>query len=307
MRLGFTIRIYGSPGLSSYYKGRSLLAVPDLSVNLAYLRDILHYLRANDIHMYRMHSRLLPWREKEIFKQIREYARELALVGELARQFDVRLSFHPYHLGLSVPDEERARRNQILLEALAALLEAMGLGPEAVIVLHVGGVHEGKEPSRERFLKRYEALPACTRARLVLENDDRRFAHEDVRFIHQRCGIPLVFDNLHHQVLNPGRIPFHEALAYSLGTWPEHVVPKVHFSTPRTEMRFFERTSRIKVPTWTEHSDFVNPFEFISFMQAAKGLRPFDVMLEAKARDIALLKLREDLRRFAPELAQILS
>jgi UV DNA damage endonuclease len=32
-------------------------------------------------------------------------------------------------------------------------------------------------------------------------------------------------------------------------------------------------------------------------------LLPFDVMLEAKARDLALLQLRDDLLRFAPDLA----
>jgi UV DNA damage endonuclease len=57
------------------------------------------------------------------------------------------------------------------------------------------------------------------------------------------------------------------------------------------------------MPTWTEHSDFINPFEFIAFLRMAQDLRPFDVMLEAKARDLALLKLREDLHRFAPDLA----
>jgi UV DNA damage endonuclease len=38
-------------------------------------------------------------------------------------------------------------------------------------------------------------------------------------------------------------------------------------------------------------------------MEGARGLPPFDAILEAKAADLALLRLREDLRRFAPEIA----
>ena len=37
--------------------------------------------------------------------------------------------------------------------------------------------------------------------------------------------------------------------------------------------------------------------------RTARGLPPFDIMLEAKAADMALLRLREDLRRYAPEVA----
>jgi UV DNA damage endonuclease len=36
----------------------------------------------------------------------------------------------------------------------------------------------------------------------------------------------------------------------------------------------------------------------------AANLRPFDIMLEAKAKDLALLRLREQLARFAPELSK---
>jgi UV DNA damage endonuclease len=56
-------------------------------------------------------------------------------------------------------------------------------------------------------------------------------------------------------------------------------------------------------PRHGQHADYIQPFEFADFVVAARGQPPFDVMLEAKAADLALLRLREDLRRFAPELA----
>jgi UV DNA damage endonuclease len=46
-------------------------------------------------------------------------------------------------------------------------------------------------------------------------------------------------------------------------------------------------------------------FEFATLIAAAHGLPPFDIMLEAKAADMALLRLREDLRRYAPEAAAL--
>jgi len=55
-------------------------------------------------------------------------------------------------------------------------------------------------------------------------------------------------------------------------------------------------------PVWTGHADFVNPFEFVHFLGAADGL-VFDVMLEAKGKDLALLRLRRDLPRYVPEHA----
>jgi UV DNA damage endonuclease len=55
-------------------------------------------------------------------------------------------------------------------------------------------------------------------------------------------------------------------------------------------------------PVWTGHADFNHPFEFIAFMRQMSDLE-FDVMLEAKAKDLALLKLRQDLLRYAPDVA----
>ncbi len=53
---------------------------------------------------------------------------------------------------------------------------------------------------------------------------------------------------------------------------------------------------------FTGHADFVNPFEFATLMRTLDGL-DFDIMLEAKAKDLALLRLRPDLLRYAPDVA----
>ena len=55
-------------------------------------------------------------------------------------------------------------------------------------------------------------------------------------------------------------------------------------------------------PIWTGHADYIHPFEFMSFMRQAKDLA-FDVMLEAKVKDMALIRLRPDMLRYAPDVA----
>ena len=59
----------------------------------------------------------------------------------------------------------------------------------------------------------------------------------------------------------------------------------------------------LQPPVWTGHADFCQPFEFIAFMRLLDGLK-FDVMLEAKSKDLALLRLRRDLQRYAPDVAK---
>jgi UV DNA damage endonuclease len=157
---------------------------------------------------------------------------------------------------------------------------------------------------------RYEGLPAVARQRLVLENDDASYSVGDIHRIHQQTGLPLVFDYLHFLNHNPEGLSLTEALALTLDTWPPDVTPKVHFSSPSTAMRTVEhrgshkrgRRLVLRRPRPTQHADFIDPFAFITFLRQTQGLRAFDVMLEAKAKDLALLRLRDDLDRFAPGL-----
>ena len=312
MRLGFAVKVLGQPNLKSN-DSRRWQNGPHLSVSLAYVRDILIYMRKAGMRMYRLSSELAPYVTHpdlpQFHQQIDACRTELGEIGRLARRDDVRLSFHPgAYVVLNSPDETVAVKSIADLNKQAELLDAMALDARAVVVVHVGGTYEAKDAALDRFVARWEALAETTRRRLVLENDERNFAVEDTWALHQRTGIRLVFDNLHHLNHNPSGLTTWEALALCLNTWPPDVVPKIHFSSPRTEMRIMERrngsTGRLeqvlKPPLWTQHADFVNPWEFITLLEQARGLRDFDVMLEVKAKDLALLRLREDVRRFAP-------
>jgi UV DNA damage endonuclease len=315
MRLGFVVKPLARPELRSH-DSRRWQNSPHLSVSLAYLRDVFTYLAEAKIAMYRISSELAPYATHpdmpQFHRQVEQCAAELEQVGAIARAADLRLSFHPaQHVVLNAPGPDLVARSVADLVVQATILDSMDLGPEAVVVIHVGGVYGDREAARERFAGNYEALPEAARRRLALENDDVRFGVADTLWIHERTGIRLVFDNLHHRLNNPDGRPSRDALAACLATWPADVRPKIHFSSPRTEWLVDggdgSQPAEVRQTRWNYHSDYVNPFEFIDFVRLAEALRPFDVMLEVRAKDLALRQLRDDLTRFAPDLVAKLS
>ena len=314
LRLGVPVKIMGNPELKSHDARRST-SQPHLKVSLGYLDAIFDYLAKHKISMYRMSSDLAPYATHPDMPQfhdmVRDSAADLAAIGEKARQLGLRLSFHPSQfIVLNSPDQNLVRKSIWDLASQAEMLDLMGMGPEAVLVVHVGGVYDDKDAARARWVETWPTLPEPVRRRLVLEHDDLRFSAADVLWIHQHTGVRLIFDHQHFWCLNPEGANMRQTLEAILRTWPDGVRPKVHFSSPRTELRQLVRKDRktgksVSVnaaPVWTGHADFVNPFEFITFMRVAEGLT-FDVMLEAKVKDLALIKLRPDLVRYAPDVA----
>ena len=311
MRLGFVVKPLARPELRSH-DSRRWQNNPHLSVSLAYLRDVFTYLAEAKISMYRISSELAPYATHpdmpQFHRQVEQCAAELAQAGAIARSFGLRLSFHPgQHVVLNAPGPDLVARSAADLVVQAAILDSMDVGPEAVVVTHLGGVYGDREASRERFVRNFEALPEAARRRLALENDDVRFGVADTLWVHERTGIRLVFDILHHRLNNPDGCASRDALAACLATWPADVRPKIHFSSPRTEWLVDggegSQPAEVRQTRWNYHSDYVNPFEFIDFLRMAEGVRPFDVMLEVRAKDLALRQLCDDLTRFAPYLA----
>lgn len=183
MRLGFAVKVIGQAGLKEH-DSRRWQNNPHLSVSLAYLRDIFEYLRRQRIAMYRMSSDLAPYLTHpeltQFHGQIEECAAELTAIGHLARAIGLRLSFHPsQYVVLNAPDETLTARSAWEITTQAEMLDHMGLDDEAVVVVHVGGVYEGREAARERFVAAFERLPEPARRRLALENDDTRFGVAD--------------------------------------------------------------------------------------------------------------------------------
>ncbi|HEV2786985.1 MAG TPA: UV DNA damage repair endonuclease UvsE [Solirubrobacteraceae bacterium] len=304
-RLGFAVKVLNDGGLPSH-DTRRWSSGPHLRHSLERLRDILDFLDRRDIRMYRLPTALAPYASHpdlpQFHDQVRECAEELAQIGLLARERGIRLSSHPaqYTVLNSVNAGTRAAA-VAELEVQAALLDAMGLGRDAVVVLHVGGMAGGRDAALDRFLAGFEQLTDRARERLVIENDDRSFALADVLALSERTGLRVVWDVLHHRCHDPAGIPDRQALAAALATWDDATPPKVHFSSPRLDVqtRRVRNGRRVQtryvLPQLRAHADLVDPIGFEQFLRGAPAGRDFDVMLEAKAKDLALLRLREQL------------
>jgi UV DNA damage endonuclease len=304
-RLGFAVKVLGEGGLRSH-DARRWSSGPHLRHSLVMLREIVAYLDRHDLRMYRMATALAPYGSHpdlpQFHDQVRECAEELAELGGLVRAAGIRLSTHPgQYTVLNSEDPAVQAAAAAELGVQASLLDAMGLGEEAVVVLHVGGAAGGREAAFDRFRRGLEGLSDPARARLVIENDDRSFALVDVLALAERTGLRVVWDVLHHRCRDPAAIPDAEAMAAAFATWPAGTTPKVHFSSPRLHVE--ERvtregrrvTRRTVLPQLRAHADLIDPIAFEYFIRSAAGGRPFDVMLEAKAKDLALLRLREQL------------
>jgi UV DNA damage endonuclease len=303
-RLGFAVKVLGGGGLPSH-DTRRWQSEPHLRVSLERLAAIFDYLEEIDVRMYRMTSDLVPYGTHpdlpQFHRQVEECAEELAALGRRAAAAGLRLSSHPGQYIVLNSEKPEVRAAAVRdLDLQAALMDAMGLGPEAVVVLHVGGATGGADAALDRFLAGFELLGERARARLVIENDDRSFGLAAVLELASRTGMRVVWDALHHRCHDPDRIPVGEALSLALATWRDGSIPKIHYSSPRTAVeerrkrvgRRVER--RIVLPPLRAHADMIDPIGFERFLLDAAG-REFDVMLEAKAKDLALLRLRDQL------------
>ena len=163
-----------------------------------------------------------------------ERRRARAPSARKARRLDIRLSFHPsQYILLNSPDPELTRKSIWDLSSQAEMLDRMGLGPEAVLVTHVGGVYGDREASRARWIEGWRAVPrACPappRAR------ERR--HPLLR--RRRALDPRAHRRAAHLRLPALLVPEPRAAATCRRRWrrssrpgPTGVRPKIHFSSP---------------------------------------------------------------------------
>ena len=319
MRLGFAVKVLGKAGLKSN-DARRWQNAPHLRVSIEYAHAIFDYLAAAEISMYRLSSDFAPYFTHpdlpQFHHQIAECKSELAALGARAAELNLRLSFHPsQYILLNSPNEKLTKTAIEDFQAQAEMLDLMGQNDEGIVVTHVGGVYGDRAAAMQRFIANHKTLPEPARRRLVLENDDVSWGVSDVLKIHEATGIRCVFDHQHHHCVNPDKRGADEACAAMLQTWSGRGKPKIHFSSPRIEPRIIERKDKttgkkIKseaAPLASQHADYIDAETFIAFARnvasrcSSGSTPPFDVMCEAKAKDLAVLKLRNDLQQSAPE------
>src|SRR4051812_18741587 len=155
------------------------------------LHGVLDHLERAGISMYRMTAALAPYATHpdlpQFHRQVEEAHDELAALGDRADTLGIRLSSHPSQYIVLNSQDPAVRAAAVRdVELQARIMDVMGLGPEAVVVLHVGGAAGGFDAAMDRFLEGFEELSDRARERLVIENDDRTFGLRHVLDLHRR-------------------------------------------------------------------------------------------------------------------------
>jgi UV DNA damage endonuclease len=256
------------------------------------LANTLRILKANyydNISVYRFTSKLIPLCTHPQFLSwdyISDLKDEFEQIGAFVKEHGMRVSLHPDHFTLlNSPKPEVQQASLCDLEYHRHVLEAMKLSTDAKLVMHVGGKYENKTLAIERFKTQFTSLPTELRSRIVLENDDRCFTAAEVLRLAKEIAVPMVLDIHHHQILNDGE-SVSDLLPEIFNTWGKET-PKVHISSPKS----------LKEPR--SHADFIEVDSVIRFLKVAQSLKKdFDLMVEAKQKDLALYKLGNDLKEY---------
>jgi UV DNA damage endonuclease len=257
-----------------------------LQGNLATTLRIMRYNIARHIEVYRFTSKTVPLATHpltENWDYISEFRDQWQEIGSVIKKHNLRVSAHPDHytlLNSTLPEVLEASIKD--LDYHVSIFEAMELPVQPQLVIHTGGLYKDKKQSIERFLQIYNTLPPKIKLRIMLENDDKSYSAADVLGICKTAGCPMVLD-IHHHFCNNSGEELNLIWPQIIQTW-RGLIPKIHLSSPKNDKQI------------RSHADFINIQDFLPFLQMAREFdHDFDVMVEAKQKDLAMFKLLDQL------------
>jgi len=243
--------------------------------NLACLEAILACNRARGFLYFRISSDLIPFASHPVCSVDwrSQFCADFRAVGRRIREAGMRIAMHPDQFTLlNSPNPEIRTRSVAELAYHAQVLDALELSPEAKIQIHIGGVYGDRESAKDRFVETYRHLPEAIRRRLVIENDDRQYPLFEAIDIHGRCGVPVLLDVLHDQILTSGW-SLSEALRRAGKSWgPCDGLPLLDYSQQRPGARS------------GAHIEHLRAAPFRAFLRESAGF-DFDLMLEIKDKE----------------------
>lgn len=250
--------------------------------NILDLQKILKWNSENEIFVYRMSSDMFPWLSEWNPIDDEEIVNHLRYTGKLIQIFKQRVSFHPGPFNVLGSLNPRVVANTIdELNKHAAIMDAMKLSKNRnyLINIHINHTKPNKDEAIKRWIDGYNNLSDSAKRRLTIENDDKPacFTVKDLMPISKELNIPIVFDNLHWEC-NPGDQTFMEAFNDAKSTWKD-ITQLVHWSSSKL---LFEDKQVKKLA----HADYI--------YEQIPEIFQCDIEIEAKAKDLALLKYRKE-------------
>ena len=247
------------------------------------LFTILEWNNKHNIKCFRLSSDIFPWASEYGIENSPYYKRIetiLQACGKYATDNGIRITSHPGPFNVLVSPREHVVENTITdLSLHGKVFDMLGLSrtPYNKLNIHCNGVYGDKISAMDRFCKNFEKLSPAGQTRLTVENDDKAsmYSVKDLMYIHERIGIPIVFDYHHHKFCT-GDLSEEEALKLAVSTWGD-IKPVVHYSESKS---LHESNDKLKPQA---HSDY------ISSVPNTYGL-DVDIMVEAKAKELSILE-----------------
>ena len=257
--------------------------------NLTNLEKIIDYNIKNNIHFYRLTSKLIPLATiNEInIDYINKYQEYYQKIAKKIKDNNLRIDTHPDQFCILNSTKKDIILNSInILKYHYNILNALNI-KNKIIILHIGSSVLGKQNSIKRFINNFNKLPLYLKESIALENDDKIYNIKDCLELCEKLNIPMVLD-YHHHLCNNDNLNIDIYLKRIFNTW-HNLPPKIHFSSPKNNTKKDFRT----------HHDYIDPIEFIKFLDKIKHLNiDLDIMLECKAKDEALFKLTRQLKYY---------
>jgi len=270
------------------FDAKGLPYVSELVIeNLKDTLKLLEYNIKNNIYIYRMSSDSFPWMSEYEFSDLPKFPAihtYLKLIGKKVKDHGIRVSYHPGPFNVLASENPSVVQKTISeLNKHAELMDLMELDQTTFypINIHINTTQPTRELAAERFCKEFENLSESCKKRLVVENDDGANQYSVKMlydWVYQVIGIPITFDQ-HHYNYGPQDQTMEEALRLAHSTWKTRAL--THMSSPKT----LEDTSGKN----TAHADYI--YEEIKTF----GL-DFDTEIEAKAKDLAVFKYRQQFK-----------
>jgi UV DNA damage endonuclease len=244
----------------------------------------LQFCADHGIGCFRVNSQILPLKthptcgyEVEELPDGDEIVRRFKACGRFVKKNKLRTCFHPDQfvvLNSQKPDIVDSSIRE--LEYQAEVAEWIGAN---VVNIHGGGAYGDKQKALADFARNLDRLSSRTRKRLTVENDDKIFTPADLLPICKATGVPLVYD-VHHHRCNPDNLSVEQATKKAMATWDRE--PMFHLSSPLEGW---------DGPKPERHHDFIDVKDFPDCWRR----RTITVEVEAKAKEAAVLKLKEEL------------
>jgi UV DNA damage endonuclease len=268
------------------FDAKGLPYVSELVIdNLKDTLKVLDYNLSVGIYIYRLSSDSFPWMSEYEFSDLPNFKLIQILmtqIGDKIKSNNIRVSYHPGPFNVLASENDSVVEKTIKeLNKHAELMDLIGLDKSHYypINIHINTTKPTCEEAAQRFVDRFPLLSESCKKRLTLENDDSPNQYSVKMLydtVHTKIGIPIVFDQ-HHFNYGLQDQTMEEALKLAHSTW-SGVRPLTHMSSPKT----LEDNSGKQ----TAHADYI--YEEIKTF----GL-DFDTEIEAKAKDLAVIRYRQ--------------